>query len=141
MNRHRVAALAATLAVLVAIALGFWNLGGPARQREVSADLKRSDDLRRISIVINQWYRRDKSLPPDLNAITRYDPGLRLRDPLTNASYEYKPAADSNYQLCATFALDSAVEGLHEPEPPIFSYHRAGRRCFDLDALHGRLYR
>ncbi len=140
MNRHQAFGSAATLGVVVAIALGFWNLGGHGRQRDISADQKRSEDLGRISMDINQWYARQKKLPADLNALTTYDPGLRLGDPLTEVAYEYKLAGDTEYQLCATFALDGAHEPANRFRRPMFHFHKAGRQCFNVDAVRMNLY-
>ncbi len=92
-------------------------------------------------MAIDQWYARQKKLPTDLNALRYYDPGLRLRDPITETTYEYKPAGDTEFQLCATFALDGGHEPGNRFDRPVFSIHHAGRQCFNLDAVRTDLYR
>ncbi len=141
MNRHRVFGLAASVVVVIALAMGFANLGGRKRQRDIRTDEQRSQDLNRIASTVDLWYARDKKLPPDLNALSRYQPGLRVRDPITNAAYEYKPAGDTQYDLCATFATDiSSAESLGQYPVSRFSTHPAGRQCFKLDAIRTLAY-
>ena len=54
MSRHGVFGVAATVAVATGIAMGFWSLGGPHRQRDLRADERRSEDLHRISVAIGR---------------------------------------------------------------------------------------
>jgi hypothetical protein len=98
-------------------------------------------DLSRISFAIEQWFDREKKLPPDLVAAQRYVPGLSLRDPITNAPYEYKAASDTQYEICATFALDGAADPAHRLGNAIFGSHSAGKQCFPLDAVRRSSYR
>jgi len=140
MNRHRAFGAAATLAVLVALLLGFLNLGGRGRQRDLRTDEQRSNDLNRIASTIDLWYARDKKLPSDLTAISIYQPGLRVRDPITQAAYEYKPTGDTQYDLCATFAAGVTTASLGRYPVSTFNSHSAGRQCFSLDALRPLAY-
>jgi hypothetical protein len=133
-NRDRVFGWIATVAVAAGIALGLWQLGSPGSQREISLDQRRSRDLSRIASAVGQWYRRDQKLPPDLNSLRLFDPGLNVRDPLTRDAYEYRPGGNSIYQLCASFALASSGDDEDRLPGPRFKAHSAGRQCFDLDA-------
>jgi hypothetical protein len=135
MNRHRAFGAAATLAVLVALLLGFLNLGGRGRQRDLRSDEERSRDLHRIASAIKRWYAKDRKLPPDLNAISEDRPGLHVRDPVTQAAYEYKPTGDTQYELCATFAANVTNASLGPYPVSRFNSHAAGRQCFNLDAV------
>jgi hypothetical protein len=76
-------------------------------------------------------------LPSGLAEIEPNASYLRAQDPLTNAPYEFRPLAGSQYQLCATFSTDTRNE--QNPLAPyavrLFTKHAQGRQCFDLDAL------
>ncbi len=133
MNRHRAFGLAATVGVVLAIALGFWNLGGHARQRDLSADHLRSTQLQSISMAVDQWYGRQKKLPANLQELATYETGLRITDPLTRAPYEYRVTGDPRYELCATFASETLNVNQYQALP--FAHHSVGRQCFHRDAV------
>lgn len=142
MNRHCVFAFAATLAVAAGITLGLMKLGGRARQRDISADQRRSQDLQNIATAIDSRYRfGERKLPPDLAALRSYDARFSLRDPVTNSPYEYRPTGDTQYELCAIFALDSTAETSFQPQFGRFNSHSAGKQCFSNDAVRSGLYR
>lgn len=140
MNRHQVFALAALLAVVAGIALGMWKLGGRGKQRDISADQRRSQDLQNIGNAVDSWYRfGERKLPRDLDALRPYNSRLSLRDPVTGVPYEYRSTGDTQYELCATFALDSPTETI-QPNFMRFYSHAAGRQCFP-GSVRANLYR
>ncbi|MBM3789746.1 MAG: hypothetical protein FJW35_05280 [Acidobacteria bacterium] len=134
---------AACLVVAAAVAAGFWMLGSPARQRELSADRQRVDDLKAIARELHRrWeldsHGKDRRLPASLDELVA--PGGQrldwLSDPVTGAPYGYQARPDGTYELCAVFATDSAEM---DPRPDArqgrsFWRHRRGRHCFVLDA-------
>jgi hypothetical protein len=141
-NRHTAFASAATLAVAAGITLGLWKLGGRGRQRDISADLRRSQDLQNIATAIDSWYRfGEKKLPPDLAALRPYNSRLSLTDPVTNAPYEYRPTGGTQYELCAIFSLDNTAEQSIQPQFGRFYSHPAGKQCFPGNAVRADLYR
>ncbi len=133
MSRHRAFAAAATLAVVLGIVIGFWNLGGPGKQREAAADQRRSEDLRRIWFAIQQFHSTERKLPPALTGLDIYSPGLRVQDPESNIPYLYQVTGETAYQLCATFNADT--RNALDMDAPVtrFNYHPAARYCFNLD--------
>jgi hypothetical protein len=133
---------AATLLVAAGITLGLWKLGGRGRQRDISADLRRSQDLQNIANAIDSWYRfGERKLPPDLAALRPYNSRLSFSDPVTNSPYQYRPAGDTQYELCATFSLDSTAEQAIQPQLGRFYSHPAGNQCFPGNAARTDLYR
>jgi hypothetical protein len=141
-NRHTAFASAATLAVAAGITLGLWKLGGRGRQRDISADLRRSQDLQNIANAIDSWYRfGERKLPPDLAALRPSNARLSLSDPVTNSPYEYRPTGGTQFELCATFSLDSTAEPSIQPQFARFYSHPAGKQCFPGDAAQASLYR
>jgi hypothetical protein len=92
-------------------------------------------------VAVSRLYATDKTLPASLDALLRYNSGLRIRDPATNRNYEYVPAAGSEFQLCATFAQEGSPSSGERMQTSIFGFHTAGRQCFHVDALKTNLYR
>lgn len=130
-GRDRFMALLASAVVILVIALGFFELGAPHRQREMRADGERVRGLYQLGDEIdNYWTSHTSQLPPSLEKLS----GARFSDPVTHAAYEYIPGQGSQYQLCATFTQPS--NGGNEPgtagaDPWV---HPSGHHCFQLDA-------
>ena len=112
----------AVILVLAALALAFGQLGSPERQRAIRADEGRIDDLRAIQMHI--WLRH-LQLPATL-ADLQEPAQVNIRDPVTNAPYEYHPKSGTVYELCATFTTASTRTS--------YWSHPQGRQCFELDA-------
>lgn len=128
MSRNTWAAIAAALAVAAVVALGFWNLGTPGRERQVHQDVRTVQKLHLLAQSINQsWDRSNKALPSDLG---RFSAG-ETQDSTTHASFIYHPKTSSQYELCATFLTDNRNE--QQSEAP-FWLHSKGIYCFQLDA-------
>ena len=140
MNRHGVFGVATTAVIAISLVLGFVNLGGHGRQRDLRADQERAEHLKTIAIAVNRWYEKQRKLPPDLKTLSPYEQ-IKV-DPITKMEYEYLPAGDTQYQLCAKFAL----EGRQGPGYPfqtmtMFHDHPAARHCFELDAVKTNVMR
>jgi hypothetical protein len=125
MNRDRIFAAMATIAVLTGIALGFRELGPPRRQRAVQADAERTGDLTVLSNMVNNFYRQNQKLPANLAELKKRYPSVRIADPETNAPYTYSVVGELQYQLCATFATDNAKD----PDTVRVFVHPAGTFC------------
>jgi hypothetical protein len=125
-------AIVATIVVIGGIVAGFWVLGTPGRQRLISADRQRIEDLRGIAQEL-YWQAQNQEnyqLPASLS-----EDDLR-RDPLTQQLYEYKRLTDQTYQLCAEFSTDSSTYPLgNRPQEQDRQnwQHPQGRHCFDFD--------
>ncbi len=149
--------IAAAVAVVGGVALGFFMTGSPAHQRDVEADNRRVQDLATIAQEIYSFVNPAPK-PGQTSTVSRALPGsldelpfaysTQPHDPMSGASYEYHPASETNYRLCATFATDATEAarcignpGMRCPAAPasaygprIFSEHPAGNYCFELDA-------
>ncbi|HEV2490419.1 MAG TPA: hypothetical protein VGT03_11460 [Candidatus Acidoferrales bacterium] len=129
MNRNSWALIAAAIAVLAAAVLGFWNLGSPARERQIRQDLRTVQALEKLATQINQsWNGSNNVLPSDLE---RFPTSVK-QDPTTHAPLVYHPKSGSQYELCATFLSDDRHTA-PESEAP-FWLHPSGAHCFRLDA-------
>jgi hypothetical protein len=129
LNRDAAMALVSAVAIAVMVILGFWYLGAPSKQRTLRADSRRVQDLFQLSNQINARWRSDgNKLPEHLDEF----PGVALADPVTRAAYVYHRKEGSQYELCATFSLESrSQDGATRRSK---WYHPAGNHCFPLDA-------
>jgi hypothetical protein len=135
-RRDTAFAVAATGLVVLALVLGFRQLGGRPRQRDLRADEVRVSQLRDIALQMrDEWKSRASATEHKLPA-TLADMSVRLgdrsvKDPITGAPYEYTPKSGPQYELCAVFAADSSAQ---EPAPGPPWKHPLGRYCFSFDA-------
>ena len=126
-SRDTRAAIGASAAVALAVVLGFMNLGAPSNQRLVQADTKRVQNLVSLAYEINaKWSSSNRRLPSTAEALQ----ASRLKDPLAQQPYEYRPKGENAYELCATFDRDSRKD---QEGPNAFWGHPKGRFCFTLD--------
>lgn len=126
-------AAASTAVVAIMIAIGFWNNGGPSRQRMQRADDRRLEDLYTIGMQIQNYWRSPSNghkLPTHLGELS----GIAVADPISRQQYEYHPGQGSDYQLCATFALAGGDNSSGDRTTGTIWSHPAGRYCFPLDA-------
>lgn len=125
-TRDRWLAVAAAIFLAVMVALGLGFTGAPRTQRSERADSKRVQDLFELSQQISaRWNSGNRQLPEHLDELR----GSASADPVTRASYDYRPKSGSQYQLCATFELPSRQSDLSSTWS-----HTAGNYCFTLDA-------
>ena len=117
--------LAFAAGAAIAVVTVFWTAlavaGTPLVQRKIEADNRRVEELRRIAANIHNAYVQNHALPATL-------PAAEASDPETRATYEYRPATGSRYELCAVFNSQS------QHEAGAFWNHSPGRNCFTLDA-------
>jgi hypothetical protein len=128
MNRNVWATIAATIAVVVVVILGFRVLGGPGSQRLVQSDIRRVRALASLAQQIN--YRSEtegKILPANLEKF----PNSIKQDPVTAKPFGYRPKSNSEYELCATFAADN--RDLQTANPDEHWTHPKGDYCFEFD--------
>jgi hypothetical protein len=124
---RRVVIVVAALAVLGALGGGFYLIGPPADERARRLDGRRENDLRQLRLAIDLYWTRNNRLPASLDELaTEAGTTIYSRDPETGQPYEYSVKPPDQYELCATFARESA--GRH------FWSHHVGHRCFPIVA-------
>jgi hypothetical protein len=129
MNRDTWAAIVATIAVLAVIALGLHSLGGPRTQRLIQSDLRTVRTLGELAQQIKfKWDNSGKVLPANLEKF----PDSVKQNPVTKKPFTYHPKSNSEYELCATFVIDSRT--LHAQDTSDLWAHPKGDYCFQLDA-------
>jgi len=122
--------LAASVAMIAAIATGIAVIGSPAAQRERAFDERRVSDLVSLVRDLTLYRNRHKALPTNL-AMLAQEPGLRPRakDPQTNTDYEYRVIDTTGLELCAAFTQPTGEQRAFFPESDRWR-HGAGRQCF-----------
>lgn len=129
LSRDATMALVGAAAILVMVILGFLNLGTPQKQRALRADGKRVQDLYQLSNQINaRWNSSNHKLLEHLDELS----GVVLADPITRVGYGYHVKEGSQYELCATFSMESRQKD--EATTRNQWSHPPGNHCFTLDA-------
>jgi Domain of unknown function (DUF5671) len=122
------AAAGASVAIGIAVVLGFLSLGGPSNQRLVQADNKRIENLVMLANQVNnKWNFSNHTLPSNIDALPTYS----LNDPVTHQPYEYHAKGTHEYELCATFDRDDRKDTPAAENK--FWNHPKGHFCFALD--------
>src|SRR5260370_2539394 len=104
MNRNAWAAIAATVAVVGVVILGFRVLGSPGTQRMVQSDLRIVRSLAELAQQINvKWASADKVLPKDLEKL----PGTVKQDQVSGRPFGYRLRSGRDNEFCAPFALNN----------------------------------
>lgn len=106
--------------VIIAVSLGFIVGGSPKTERSRGFDTQRANDLRQLANCVNNYAASQKALPDSLNDLTKSTQyaycSTNMIDPETLIPYEYSimmpsvqkgAVRQAEFQLCATFALDS----------------------------------
>lgn len=130
MSSNRLAAISASVIVLLTISVGLYILGAPSQERFRRLDEQRIADLQLLSRVINANYVISNSLPANLDSM---QDGTRMsripKDPETGSMYDFEPMAIDAYRLCAEFSTES-----NEARFDDFWEHPTGRQCFSFNA-------
>jgi len=130
---HVMAGLGFAVVVLAVILIALSLLDSPAQERLRRLDERRVDDLRELSYELDFYWTREGILPTSLEDLSS-EPGVfvDLLDPETGQPYEYRVLSSNTYELCAVFALDTAVEQRRFYKD-VWS-HGSDRQCFQLEA-------
>ena len=150
-------------AVVAAVVVGLVFLGNPAQERERRIDDRRAGDLHGIAAGASLYWARHGRLPASLDDLVA-EPGLSVntRDPTTSEMYGYRVLDDGRYEVCATFAAESAgptgstpilqrsCQACHASGSPLGTgvddpaaahlglrdlwAHGSGRQCFEMRA-------
>lgn len=127
-----------SIVVLVGIVAGFFTAGSPLKARLYRFDQRRLNDLQMIqNEIINYWVQKE-SLPNNLDELKNSISGfVAPGDPENDLIYGYFVKGRFDFELCATFNLDSDAS-LRMPEAVIYPKgiygqnwdYKKGRACF-----------
>lgn len=128
-SRDSFAALLATVAVVVVVALGFRQTRGPSTQRLLRTHAKRVQNLNQLANQINNHYRRNgNQLPVSLTNFQK----KQFADSVTGKVPEYAATTSNSYTLCTTFSANSPQE--ERSGDFLFWTHSVGHKCFEINA-------
>jgi hypothetical protein len=129
MTRNSIGAIAASIAVVIVVTLGFRNLGSPATERLIQQDRRTVQSLASLARQINfNWAQSNKVLPANLDRFRV----TTTQDLTTHQPFIYHPKGNSQYELCATFVLDN--QNANPQNGDAFWAHPKGEYCFQFDA-------
>ncbi|MGV8959441.1 MAG: hypothetical protein ACOH1V_03540 [Stenotrophomonas sp.] len=122
---------AASLVTGAAIIAGILVMGSPTQQRLWRLDESRAADLETLQAATRDYWRAQGNLPHSL-AVLAAQPGasLPLHDPVSGLPYGYRVIDATHFELCATFATDSAQHGGHRGTTSNAWLHPRGQHCF-----------
>ncbi|RPI77561.1 MAG: hypothetical protein EHM42_13710 [Planctomycetaceae bacterium] len=141
---HRTFAALACVVVGVAVVWGFALVGSPATERLRKLDERRIREMQAIrsavrSLCVERSHGQTKLVAAIPETLTELDErvrrgdvvslALQLNDPQTGTAYGYKRIGESQFEVCAVFALPR--DKRREP----FWNHAAGEACFRFDIL------
>lgn len=96
-----------TLVTLLALLIPLLYFINPQKQRALQFDQQRIDRILSISYEVNGYYSNNNVLPTSLDFITY---STQTKDPETGGDMEYRVVNATKYDLCFTFALNSAED-------------------------------
>ncbi len=124
-NYNRTFGSLTTLALVLAVILGFVGIGSPSHGLGLNYDNQRTSDLYWLAGSVREIYASPKRLPRTLLQI---DPrSTHSHDPQGN-TYTYIPGTGANYRLCTTFDADTRANTRDSWR------HAKGSWCYKLDA-------
>lgn len=136
-DRARLVAYGAAVAVICAIATGFFIMGSPAQVRLYRFDAQKVSDLQSIQYQIVNFFQQKEALPSNMSEIEDPLSGWVMPKDPQGGAYRYEKTGDLSFRLCAEFNSESQNEA--SVARPIDLYgvegenwqHGAGEHCFD----------
>lgn len=119
--------------VLASVIGGFLLIGSPRQSRLYNFDQQRINDLSNLRWQIQDYYTTNKKLPDSLASAPQLQ---QVKDPETNAAYEYRVVSQKGFELCALFSLDASIDMNNRDYykgSEAWYYHKAGRQCYKLE--------
>ncbi len=135
----------ATLACVIAAFVAAWFfVESPKTARNRRLDQALVQNIYNIENAVNSYYDRNKKLPLNLEELKTdkniYINASAMIDPETKAPIAYNKISEKEFEMCATFRIDSIEENAKQATSYVgmdvnSKEHRAGYQC-----LRGNLY-
>ncbi len=108
---NQIFAWVTAILVIASVALGFFIIGTPTKQRAYRFDEQRIQNLQTIQNEVLNYWQQKQTLPNQLSALEDSISGFKVpTDPDTKAIYEYKVTGDLAFELCADFKTISNAQ-------------------------------
>lgn len=114
--------------VLSLVIVGFSIVGSPIYQQQVRLDEIRLNNFSQIKLEIENYYRKNSSLPANLQTINNQG-NLQLNDPKDKTPYHYEILSPISYKLCANFSTDSQIIDNNRIDIYSSQKHKKGYDC------------
>lgn len=153
MIKNLLALFVLSVLVFATVGLGFYLVGSPLETRGLKFDALRLQDIGKIKIGIEDYYRDNKKMPVSADQLLEKSTSLvdkpyleKLpRDPKMSTAYEYKDLGSGKYQICADFetsteAIEERKTGVDQSPSPLsnlYAYgsetrlHPKGNYCYE----------
>lgn len=122
----------AILAIVTTIIVGFLFSAGPGTARKQNFDTQRVSALESLTNAVEKFAVSENRLPSALDEAVKsrgvFLEADNLKDPETEAPYEYRMTSPNTFELCAIFSLSNVGDKL--PSYQAKWKHGAGRVCF-----------
>ena len=106
-NYARMIGWATGMAVLIAIAVGFFIMGSPTQIRLYRFDTQKVSDLQNIQYQIVNFWQQEEKLPATLAEVADPISGNTIPVDPQGGTYRYDVTGAMSFKLCATFNADS----------------------------------
>lgn len=137
-DRARMVSYGAAVAVIFAIAVGFFIMGSPAQVRLYRFDAQKVSDLQSIQYQIVNYFQQKESLPVNLEELADPLSGWTMPKDPQGGAYRYEKTGDLSFKLCAEFNAESQGSDPSVSRPvDIYGVegenwqHGTGEVCFD----------
>ncbi len=132
------AAVFSSVAIMLAIIIGFSVIGSPQSQRYMKYDQQKFSELQMLSGQVREYYQNTSTLPTTLTQLAQeFSYSITTTDPQSGASYVYRVIDAKTFELCAVFNLDAEpnlTRAVYYPEDPlntsVWNTYKAGEYCF-----------
>jgi len=137
-DRARLVSYGAAIAVILAIATGFFIMGSPAQVRLYRFDSQKVSDLQSIQYQVVNYFQQKESLPTNVDELADPLSGWTMPKDPQGGEYRYERTGELSFRVCAEFNAESQG-GDPSISRPIDVYgvegenwqHDAGEHCFD----------
>jgi type II secretory pathway pseudopilin PulG len=104
MSKHDIGLAILSTVVIVVIISAFNLTGSPLEKQKQARDQKKLSTISSLSYSVQDYYRRNKALPQNLDQITKT---MSDKDSLKSTQYVYQSLTATTYNLCTTFETDT----------------------------------
>jgi heme/copper-type cytochrome/quinol oxidase subunit 2 len=107
-NTRKIWVICSSVAILIAIILGFSVIGSPSTQRMIRYDNQKVSDLQNIQWQVVNYWQRKEILPTKIEDMIDPISGYSLpSDPQSGEMYVYRKTGLMSFELCAKFNKES----------------------------------
>lgn len=119
-------AIFASVGVLLIVILGFSALGSPVEREAKELDRKKSAALKIAVGQIENYARKNQTLPDSLVGVGGDYYYNSMKDPETSEYFHYEKKSNTDYAICTNFGAE------YQPDERVVNNSKYGRSLFDI---------